>query len=201
MGLCRRARGQNGFSLIELLLVSALVPVIAFVIYSNFASGMRLWQASQKQGSAEDVQIFFQRASADFEQAFKYASIPFEGSSGEVMFACPVQADAALGGDRGIGQARFFYDGGHKQIVRSVKNLSQISEDRPGTEKVLLRGVESLEISYFVHSLVDKNYRWGYELDPKAKELPVAVRFQMVVDDGGQKKPFTKTFTIPVGSG
>ncbi len=196
-----KRRGQNGFSLMELLIVSVLVPVIAFVIYANFSSGLRLWQFTERQRFSEDTQIFFQRASVDFEQAFKYAAIPFEGSASEVFFAGPVKTDAALGGDRGFGQTRYSYDGNHKQIVRTTKNLSQWAADGAGIDKVMLRGVESLEISYFVRDPLEKNYRWVYELDPKAKELPVAVRFRMVISENGQRKPVTKTFPVPVGSG
>ena len=185
-----KLRGDRGFSLLEVLMAAFLVPVVGFVIFSSFSSGVRLWKASQQHGPGEDVQIFFQKASVDVEQAFKFKSIPFGGSSAEFFFPAYVSKDGAPG------RVRYFYDGGHHRIVREALTISQVYREKGGAETTVLQDVRSLEISYFIYNKADKVCFWTPELDPASKELPVAVRFRLVVGASG----FVKTITVPAGN-
>lgn len=198
----RRSRfGNNrGFSLFELLLVSALIPFVSFVIYSNFSAGTRLWKALQRPSASEDVQIFFQKCSLDFERVFKYASVPFEGDIKEVAFAGLITTDSKLGGDRAVGQTRYYYDDAHGFILRETKNISQLSQDKPGVVQAMLRSVESFEVRYFILDPGDKSFKWVDSYDSQTKTLPVAVKFHLGLSESGRKKFFTRTFVVPVGN-
>ena len=186
----------RGFSLLELLLVTALLPLISFAIFANFSSGVRLWKTLNQESPQEDIRIFYQKVSQDFMNALNYTDISFTGDKDRVTLATRIDADPKLGGDRGIGRVSFYYDARERAIFKDEENMSQIYKEAPPRKVLLIKGVGSFEVNYFfVHSM-DKTCTWDNEWTPKKDVLPVAVRF--IFDREGAEKT-TLTFFIPVG--
>jgi prepilin-type N-terminal cleavage/methylation domain-containing protein len=186
---------RNGFTLIEMLLVAMLFPVVSLAIYSNFSAGARVWIKLSKQAPEEDIALFFRKASIDFENAFKYASISFEGDDERVAFASAIKTDIVLGGDLGIGEVAYYYNEDKKAIFKEEKNVSQLHTDKPGTVQWMLGDVTELNVSYFLRDELDGKFRWTQVWKPDEKTIPVAVRMEFT--HSGQA--FTKTFLIPAG--
>ncbi len=187
--------------MVELLLVALLIPLIGFAIYANFNSGVKIWRRLHQQTSTEDIMIFTQKVSRNFETLLKYASIPFEGGKDGVSFAALTPTDPLLGGDHGICQVRFFYDPASKAIKRQIRNLSQIYRDMDTKAEPILSGVSDFKVSYFAMNKQDKTFEWLEEWADRPKELPVAVRFEFNWSSASGQTPVKKTFMIPAGGG
>ena len=194
-----RESPNAGFTLIELLMAAMLIPLIAFAVYANFNSGVKIWQRLHQQTSLEDLRLFSQKVSRNFESALQYSSIPFEGDKENVSFAALIQTDEKLGGDRGIGEIRFYYDPGTRSIQREQKNVSQIYREKGGRSETVLHGVNGWKVSFFALGKQDKTYQWFEAWENRPKELPVAVRFEFDFSGASGARPVTKTFMIPVG--
>ena len=192
-----RRKLSGGFSLLELLLAASLIPLVSFVIFSNISSGMRLWRAVNQSVFEEDLSIFRSKISSDFEQAFKYATIPFVGEPTRLSFASTMDVPAVLGGDRGIGQASFFYDASAHALVKQEANLSDLFKESAGRSHVVLRNVRRFEVRYFSYNVLEDEYLWDEEWDPDKKSLPVAIRFLCELE--GQREPLVFTFALPAG--
>ncbi len=187
---------RKGFSLLELLLVTALLPLISFAIFANFSSGVRLWKILNQESPQEDVRIFYQKASQDISNAIKYSGVSFAGDKERVSLATRIDADPKLGGERGIGRVSFFYDQAQRAIFKEEENLSQIYKEAPARKVLLLRGVTSFEINYFSAHPPNKVFSWDNEWAPKKDILPVAVRF-IFTREGAENSALT--FFIPIG--
>ena len=192
----RRAK-PGGFSLLELLLAASLVPLVSFVIFSNIASGMRLWKALNQAVGEEDVILFRQKLAGDLNRAFKFSEVPFTGEETRVSFAANVWSPEILGGDRGIGSITFFYDDAGKQIVKQETNLSELFKEKPGQSHTLLQHVSALQVQYFGYDPIRDEYVWRETWEASEKMLPVAVRFLCRLE--GESEPRIFTFPIAVG--
>jgi prepilin-type N-terminal cleavage/methylation domain-containing protein len=187
---------RRGFSLLELLLVTALLPVISFAVFANFSSGMRIWKALVQESPQEDISIFYQKVSVDFMNALKYTDIPFTGDKDRVTLATRIDADPKLGGDRGIGRVSFFYDPRERAIFKEEEDISRIYKETAPQKVLMIKGVASFEVNYFFFHSQDKTFSWENEWEPKKDVLPVAARFIFDRDGAGKT---ALTFFIPVG--
>ena len=192
---------RAGFTLVELLLVAVLVPLIAFAIYANFNSGIKIWQRLNQQTGLEDLNIFSQKALKSLDGALNYSTITCEGDGESFSFASFIETEEKLGGDRGIGQTRLFYDPKQKAIKREQKNMSQVYKEASGKVDILLSGVSNFEMSYFTMNKQDKTYQWIEEWSVPAppNELPVAVRMEFELSVVSDSRSVKKTFMIPAG--
>ena len=53
-----KKKHNNAFTLVELLIVTAMLAVISLAIYSTFSSGLKIWQRVSKPIPEEDLGIF-----------------------------------------------------------------------------------------------------------------------------------------------
>ena len=195
----KRSRKANnrGFSLLELLLVASILPVISFVVFANFSSGMRLWGVLNQPVPDEDLIIFYRKTSNDFIGTFKFSLIPFVGGHDKVSFAAAVNTKTELGADRGIGEVSIFYDSALKAIVREDKDISELYKKTPGHQTLLLKEVEAVHMRFFSSSPEKDGSQWVETWDAKRDQVPSAVKFEFEM--GGSEKKYTHTFFIPVG--
>ena len=188
---------RRGFSLLELLLVLTLAPVVFFALYSNFSAGVRIWSTVVRQTPEEDVNIFFYKVRRDIENILRYDAVPFSGDGEEIVFAGAIEARPELGGKRGIGQVRLFYDGSSKTVNREVKDMSQIHQDSSGERTVLFHDVASFSLFYLTPAQVGGSYSWTDSWTPQPATLPAAVRLSFSTQKAGERQE--RVIFIPAG--
>ncbi len=189
-------RSKLGFSLLELLLVMSLLPIVFYTVFSNFSVGMKVWQAVNVATPIEDLAIFYQKARADLENTFFNQAIAFEGEKDEVTFPSTVASIPALGGDRGMGRVRLYYDPNAKGIMRQAWDYSEIYRESEGKTTLILHDVTSLEFSYLVFDKTSKSYEWNSSWKPTPDQLPAAVRMLFTL---GRGEPIERTYILPAG--
>jgi prepilin-type N-terminal cleavage/methylation domain-containing protein len=192
---------RAGFTLVEVLLALALTGVVALALYGNIAAAVRIWRTSQRELPDEERLIFFQKAGADFHQVLRYKELPFEGDGESVKFPALVALEPKLGGDRGIGEVRYFYDPSERAIVREVRSFSDVFRERDGKRELLQRNVHGLRLSYFMREEPFGDYGWVDAWDPEEAQgaLPLAVRMDYESYERDAYVPYSRTFLIPVG--
>ena len=193
-----RRRSEKGFSLLEILLVLFLAPIVFFAVYSNFSTGVKLWQRLQIVLPEEDQIIFLHKVRSDFNSAMRYSVIPFEGSQEEVVFPSGIQDGLAPGQDRPIGRVRYFYDESARGLMREAADISECYQEKQGKIDRLLDGIGSFQIAYLVEDPDDQEYVWREDFRPqKPGDLPSAVKFSYFSQSSG--KGVESTFFIPAG--
>ncbi len=194
-----RARRQGGFSMMEVLMVTVIVPIVGFAIFANFNSGLRLWKSIGTADPNEELTIFFQRTERDLEQAFKMKDLPFAGEPGKFEAAMLIETDVALGGGSAIGRAVYSYDASAQALIRETLNVHQLSEEKPGLKTRLLANVAAFKASYLMWDKERKIYEWLDAIDAEKQWMPAAVRFEMDYQTADALIPVQRVFYIPAG--
>lgn len=78
---------RSAFTLIELLIVSAILGVIVFVIGACIAAGVRVWDAARVFNDADSQALFgLAVMEKDVSSAFPFGPIPFKGDVEKISF-------------------------------------------------------------------------------------------------------------------
>ena len=85
---------KGGFTLIEILMVTALLSVIGLSLFSVFNSGISVWQRLTQEVIAEDVNLFFEKISSDLQSTFLFSEISFQGKEDEISFPVILSASS-----------------------------------------------------------------------------------------------------------
>lgn len=185
----------SGFTLVELLLVCLIIPIVSMAVYGNFSAGLRLWSTLQRQTPYEETDILTRRATHDFNNAVKYALIPFSVDGTRVDFACFTPATDLFGGADAIGRVAYYYDKSAKVLMREEKNISQAYTDAPGRVSRVFSNVDGFSMQFFALDPIANAYLWTEEWDPSKEKLPSAIRFN--IESGGST--LVRTFHLPGG--
>ncbi|MDB4349758.1 prepilin-type N-terminal cleavage/methylation domain-containing protein [Omnitrophica bacterium] len=197
-------KNSLGFTLVEMLVVSAIVVVISLAIYTTFNNGIKIWERANETIPEEDLNIFFDRFSSDLRNGFNFKEIEFKGNSDRLEFATLVISPRLK--KRTIGQVIYFYDSAARTLKKEERDFSHIFREQEGIVKHALKNVKSLKFYYYFYDDDRKEYFWleewkkvKEEEKEKGKTTPLAVRMIVEFDDETRILEFTKTVSMPVG--
>lgn len=183
----------------EVLMVSVLLPIVAFAIFSNFSSALRLWQTIGTPDPNEDRSLFFQKVERDLEQSFRMKDLPFWGDSEKFALPTLIEAPAALGGPRAIGKAVYKYDAAQQTLTREAFNVHDLAREKTGTKTRLFGGIAAFKATYLVWDREAKKYFWLEEVDANSKVFPAAIKFEMELRSVLGSEPVARIFYVPTG--
>ena len=109
---------HRGFTLTEVLLVSAMFAVISLAVFNAFSNGFKLWARGQHVMVEGNTAIFLDRLAEDLRQTIIISGIPFKGDSTELKFPAIIIAPTD---DNGSGRGHGFYIG-EKLIGQLLSN-------------------------------------------------------------------------------
>lgn len=127
---CAISGTDRGFTLLELLIVTAILGVMVTAIGACIMGGIRVWDASRVVGRAE-IEILNGMAllERDLVNAFAFDAIALDGESGRIRMPGLVpgeDAGAAFGsggGVPGIGTILYRFDSAQGVLVRETRPL------------------------------------------------------------------------------
>jgi prepilin-type N-terminal cleavage/methylation domain-containing protein len=188
-----------GLTLVEMLIVSIILGAISLAINSALNSGVKIWRKINQELPQEDLNIFFDKFTAELHNSLTYINYPgfkFIGREQELEFA--TLATSLRFPARLPAQVAYLYDGQANTLSRKLKDYSDVYNDKEGVVFPVLKDVLSFKFSYYFLDAQSKDYRWQREWDKD--ELPRAVRLDLEIKDGEKIKQFTRTVSIPVSN-
>ena len=194
-----RRPGLSGFSLVEMLIVCAILPAVSFAIFANFSAAMRLWQRFEVPDRNESLAVFYLKTDRDFGQGFQYKGSPFRGAAQDLALMSIIEADPAIGGDRAVGQVAYRFDPSKKALVRESRDLRDLALERSGQVSLALQDVTEFKCTYLLWDKPRKTFVWVEEVKEQEDVLPSAVRFDMVLTGPDGSRALRRTFQIPSG--
>ena len=196
---------QRAFTLMELMLVTAVFATLSLAIFTCLSNGIKLWERGKQLVAEEDVALFFDRFSSDVHNAFSYSGISFEGE--EYRFSFPtmvwtpadrVSARAEEGLVDQIGRVSYAYDPARGMLTRTQANYAQALKEQWGPEEVIVPRVGTLRFRYFYGTAKDGRMSTGQGEIPSGIEVELTV-LQGFVQAGAAEKVFKRYIALPAG--
>jgi len=140
---------KGAFTLVELLIVSAIFGTVIAAVTSCLVAGVRTWDYARKYSGVEaDAALRLETVQRDIANSFRFYGIPFSGGADAVAFPCIVEMDVDDEVETLIGTIKYYYDPAKKALFRKVWAFPQGEPFDDKAEKIL-SGVESMVFSYF----------------------------------------------------
>ena len=178
-------RENRGHTLMELLIVSAIIALVSLAIYSCFNNGLRLWQRLKQPMVEEDTALFFEKLWLDLENILPCSEISFEGKEQSMSFPGTV------------GRISYYWDKEKQGLNRREQNYSQLFQGELGLAKKLANNITDFCISYLFHNTEKEEWLWKNSWT-EAENLPLAVRVEVGLKDGSLPYKLSKTISIPI---
>ncbi|MBN1405357.1 MAG: prepilin-type N-terminal cleavage/methylation domain-containing protein [Candidatus Omnitrophica bacterium] len=191
-----RRRSAEGFTFIELMVVTAIISVILLALYAMFDNGIKIWQQVNKPIPKEDVDIFFDKFAYDLRNTFKMKGVNFTGAENIFEFAALVTSSRL--DKRTVGRVVYFYDTQAEAVKRKRMDFSDIYNRDEGEIEDMLKNVKSLRFQYYFYDTQTKEYLW--QQDWLNEEPPIAVEITLEFYDGSKLCAVTRTIGVPLAS-
>ena len=203
----KKAQYKYGFTLIELVLVTAILAVIGMAVYGTFSNGINIWKKVTEDSVAENINLFFERISFDLRNSFKLTGIRFKGERTQVSFPSRVKYIGENGIENTIGQITYSLDGRKKTLKRKEENYSEVYNKKAGSTRILSENISSLKFKYYVYDANYKKYSWvthwqerdetfGIQVE---EQLPLIVKVEVGIPSEKGEQIFVKTVQLPTG--
>lgn len=192
---------RRGLTLMEMLLVTALVSIVGLSIFHAFSNGVKLWDRGLKIDRTGDVAIWMDRMAEDLRSVLPISTLDFKGTATRVSFPslimAPVDSNSSRAGE-GLGEQigaveyRLQYDGG--KIFRRQAVYGQALKGSWGQEQEVVSGVASIELKYYYAGA------GGLTSKPEADgKIPWGISVETVIKNGNDERRLKRLLVIPVG--
>lgn len=179
-------KNRRGFTLVELLITSSVIAMIALAVFSTFSMGIRVYKRMHYSGLAQaDCLLSLEKLEKDLHNALNFSGIDFIGENKKVSFAGLVgpQPNSALG------RITYYLD---------AKNNSFMKEEGlyphgPLNPKAL-SSIIDIAFTYYYFDPQAQEYIWGNSVN----ESPLGVKIKLIFKGENDKDiEITRTILIP----
>jgi type II secretory pathway pseudopilin PulG len=185
-----RSGRRAGLTLVELLVVGAIVAVIGAAVAAMLAGGLRVWERAHAEAKNEAaLAIGFDILERDVRNAFAFYGIPFQGRAASVSFSGLVAAGGAQGrGPERIGTIRYAFDVQRQAVLRQTWLFPGAQPDSAGAE-ALLSGIAEWTLTYLRGTREGAFSGWQNSWEGE-HTLPLAVRveWRAAADPGAESR-------------
>lgn len=193
---------HRGFTLTEVLLVSAMFAVISLAVFNAFSNGFKLWARGQHVMVEGDTAIFLDRLSEDLRQTVLISGIPFKGDTSELSFPAIILAPTegsrvqeGIGAQ--LGAIRYVFDPSQKKIFRYQATYGQALKAQWSDPVEGADLIENITLRYYL-AAADH----GLDIKTQTEEgIPVGVMVDVQFLVEGQVFHMRRFLIIPVGGG
>jgi prepilin-type N-terminal cleavage/methylation domain-containing protein len=199
----RTVNGRRGFTLIEVLVVAAILGIVVAALGACLAAGFRVWEEARRFGKGEqDVLLAVALIERDVANAFPFYAIPFAGSAEQVSFAGLVEAAVAESGAdttnvRRIASIRYTRSADRSVLLRKVWTYPA-PEPADEAAEGLVAGVGSVAWGYRRHGADPWLTSWT---DPTNVPAEVSLTIELAADGYRVERTFVRPVTNRPGGG
>ncbi|VAW18715.1 hypothetical protein MNBD_BACTEROID05-1166 [hydrothermal vent metagenome] len=192
---------REGMTLVEILLVVALIGILNVAIYYCLSSGLNVWKRSQGLVIEEDISIFFEKLTEDLRNKVRYSGIPTEGYEYKFSFPSVVytlqDSQKKNSSDQFVnrlGRVEYYYDILDKGIYRRQANYGQALEGYYQPARKIVSSVRQLRFRYYYFT--DDGEFWS---DSVLDVFPLGVKVEVEMLEKGKKRKMSKFIEVPFG--
>ena len=207
---------ERGFTLIEMLITTSILGIIAVAIFSTFASGLNIYKRVRAYSGVQvDVLFAFEKMERDLRNALNFSGIDFSGDTKEISFAGVIKiTNAKREQEVSLGRIFYYVDNTKGILVKEEQDYSHaVSEIRKGKGRSkVLASMQGMNFSYYYFDSATKRYAWkdSWKLEKQKTEdkeqksedkkarIPLGVKVEGTFKDGTKNIRLARTVFIPV---
>ena len=157
-------KGKRGFTLVELLITTAILGIVSLAIFSTFASGLNVYtRVHSYTGVQPDILFSLEKIERDLRGAFVFSKIDFRGEKKLVSFPAIVNNTGSRKDEVcSLGRVTYYYDGGKDILIREEQDYSKAVKGKykKRGKRVTLATLKNVEFSFFCYDAESKAYSW-----------------------------------------
>lgn len=171
--------GRRGFTLVELLVVTAIIAVVVAAVGACLASGIRVWEVAHRFGEDEMTALTgIELVARDLANALPLRGVEFVGEPGSLAFAA--ESDALPGGP-GLCEVRYVYDAQAGELKRAVTRFPGDKAEGAQRWESVCSGLAGGGFRYRVQRGAEKSSVEWTDNFRSVTNTPVAVEVSMAV--------------------
>lgn len=200
---------DNGFTLVELLVATSIMGMIALAVLSAFGTGF--YAFGRVESFAEDqadILLALDRWERDVRNSFPSAAVEFKGDSQSISFPSLITVfdEEDQGEDVSLGQVSYSFDEQEKTFT--IAPTDYVSSPSAGGQEPpaeVLAHVEDLHFSYYFYKKEIKGeeekveHGWKSSWTQQDEGIPRGVKIELTFLKEGQEVPLARTVFIPAG--
>lgn len=196
-------KGYRGFTLTEVLLVSAMLALISLAVFNAFSNGFKLWARGEHVMVEGDTAMFLDRIAEDLRQVSLISGIPFKGEATQLSFPAVIMAPTDQRGSRAnegtaqqLGAIQYTYDPLRKKIFRSQATYGQALKSQWSQPVEVADLIEGISLHYYF------TVEHGIDIkDQTDQGIPMGVEIDVQYLVGDRTFHMRRFLVIPVGGG
>ncbi len=193
---------RRGFTLVELLVTTALVALVGATVVAAVSGCLRVWGKINRHGAEDSwTELAFQSIRQDLHNLHPFAPVPFEGSYDTVSFPSFVTPPMVKGQpgepEPEPGQVAYYFSGRRKTLCRSrcSYRLLRHASFHDQCDPVLI-GVDRVRFAYYAPGTETTEPGWTSSWS--APEPPLAVKVEVRYDERTTGRADTQLLLVHV---
>ena len=190
---------KRAFTLIELIIATAILSLIVVSIYSAFSVGIKAWRRGSEGEEVQKVRIALLKMQKELRGSFFFSDAPFEGTSSEIIFPLSIP-------EENIEKIYIITyrmdenkDTGARNLVREKRLFTENPQDEKEAIKEPVFPVRLIAFKY-AYKLEDgsNGFEWQDSWPETQNNIPSAVKISFQLDNSDEI--YNKTIFIPQGA-
>ncbi len=191
---------DSGFTLMEMLLVTALIGAVSIAIFAALNNGVKLWGRGIAVDKKGDLFIGVEKIAQDLRGTMPFSLIHFQGAQSKVSFAAIVLTPADVHSSRAdeglideLGAVEYRYEPAEGKIFRRQADYGQALKKQWGQDQEIASGVSDVRFDYFIDG-----QRKAERKERIESRIPSGVMMTVRLGDNG-RQTLQRYFEIPAG--
>lgn len=169
---------RNGFTLVELIMVTALLSMVLLAIFSTYSSGIRIWREVTSAGILEKRELYTSLEKMKRElmgHARDFTHIEFEGSRDKLIFPAVSK--------EGILHMTYYFDKNANIFFKESYRFNDSLKEEMDKEKREAFSADGVEFSYLFYDFEKEEGGWTTDFEEAEEGVPEAVKLNIRIGE------------------
>ncbi len=178
---------KKGLTLIEMLIVTSLIAIVAIAVSSAFLQGNRIFENLREVKTREDIAFFIEKVTRDLRSSINYTASDGTFTERKLSFSAVNERHSKSVGPLGAAlvEVTYRYDMNKNAVFREEREYYSHKSAKNNTEELVLDGIDRVKFTA------------SYDPTKMDKLFPRKINLEITCADDNDNKVITKDILLP----